>query len=62
MVFFSVFSICSVHCQYVVIVVLVLCYTFGSGGANQSDVYPKMLLDSGFPVNPKIMYVCFERS
>lgn len=45
------------------IVVLVLCDMFGSGGANQSDIYPKMLLSSGFPVNPKIMYdVCFARS
>lgn len=40
------------------IVVLVLCYMLGSGGANQSDIYPKMLLGSGLPGNPKIMYVC----
>lgn len=34
-------------------VVLVLCYMFASGGANQSD----LLLDSGMTVNAKITYV-----
>lgn len=62
----SVFKMCLVYHQHVGNCgfgsLLDLWYVFGPEGANQSDIYPKMLLGSGLSVNSKPVYGCFVRS
>lgn len=55
-----------VHCQHVgncgFDSLLDLWHLFGPEGANQSDIYPNMVLSSGLSVNSKPGYGCFVRN
>lgn len=56
-------KICLVQHQYVSnMSVLDLWYMSGPEGANQSGIYPEMLLGLGLSVNSKPVYGCFVRS